>query len=243
MPSGARDLQVRSEQRHHGAAPRAASASATPMRPDERLPRNRTASSGSRVPPAVTSTCFPASEPPPVGLRREGAARHARRSPPARPCAPGRQAPRRARRRPGRRARRRARRGARGSPGSPGAPTSPCSSRARARSGPRCASAVSVSRSSASPCASRAMVCAVSGATTSRSAPARCGYGSLGGSLRASAQNVSRGDEPLGPARRDRRHVVPGVYEQAQELARLVGGDATRYAEEDARHGHIVPAR
>ena len=29
------------------------------MRPDERLPRNRTASSGSRVPPAVTSTRLP----------------------------------------------------------------------------------------------------------------------------------------------------------------------------------------
>ena len=39
-------------------APRrlASAASATPMRPDERLPRKRTASSGSRVPPAVTRT-------------------------------------------------------------------------------------------------------------------------------------------------------------------------------------------
>ena len=39
---------------------RASSASATPMRPDERLPTKRAASSGSRVPPAVTSTRFPA---------------------------------------------------------------------------------------------------------------------------------------------------------------------------------------
>ena len=42
---------------------RASSASATPMRPDERLPTNRTLSSGSRVPPAVTSTRLPASDP------------------------------------------------------------------------------------------------------------------------------------------------------------------------------------
>ena len=42
---------------------RASAASATPIRPDERLPRKRTASSGSRVPPAVTRTRLPASEP------------------------------------------------------------------------------------------------------------------------------------------------------------------------------------
>ena len=42
---------------------RASSASATPMRPDERLPTKRTESSGSRVPPAETSTRRPCSEP------------------------------------------------------------------------------------------------------------------------------------------------------------------------------------
>ena len=42
---------------------RASSASATPMRPDERLPTKRTLSIGSRVPPAVTITRRPASEP------------------------------------------------------------------------------------------------------------------------------------------------------------------------------------
>ena len=42
---------------------RASSANATPIRPDERLPRKRTLSSGSRVPPAVTSTRFPDSVP------------------------------------------------------------------------------------------------------------------------------------------------------------------------------------
>ncbi len=39
----------------------ACSASAKPIRPDERLPTKRTASIGSRVPPAVTSTRTPAS--------------------------------------------------------------------------------------------------------------------------------------------------------------------------------------
>ena len=85
---------------------RASSASATPMRPDERLPMKRTASSGSRVPPAVTSTRLPAQRPAP---RRRELARSARRSPRARPSAPRRARPRPARPPPGRRTRRRAR--------------------------------------------------------------------------------------------------------------------------------------
>src|SRR3954451_18618896 len=50
-------------------APRraASAARATPIRPDERLPRKRTASSGSRVPPAGASTRRPAPAPPPRG--------------------------------------------------------------------------------------------------------------------------------------------------------------------------------
>ncbi len=169
---------------------RAASASATPIRPEERFPRNRTASSGSRVPPAVTSTRRPASEP----FRCVGVGARARSTTAATssgsdirpaPTSPSASSPK------------------------PGpttvAPRSTSSARlacvaacshiavfiAGARtSGPRWASAVSVRRSSASPCARRAIVWAVSGATTSRSASARCGYGSAGGSLRASAQNV-----------------------------------------------------
>ena len=45
-------------------APRraASSASASPIRPEERLPTKRTESIGSRVPPAVTSTRMPSSE-------------------------------------------------------------------------------------------------------------------------------------------------------------------------------------
>ena len=50
---------------------RASSARATPIRPDERLPRKRTASSGSRVPPALTSTRRPRER---VGLAEQLAA-------------------------------------------------------------------------------------------------------------------------------------------------------------------------
>jgi hypothetical protein len=48
------------------AAPRRAAslASANPIRPEERLPMKRTASIGSRVPPAVTSTFRPSRSPP-----------------------------------------------------------------------------------------------------------------------------------------------------------------------------------
>ena len=45
---------------------RASAASATPMRPDERLPTKRTASIGSRVPPAEIRTRLPASGPVPA---------------------------------------------------------------------------------------------------------------------------------------------------------------------------------
>ena len=52
-------------------APRsqAARARAAPIFPEERLPRYRTASTGSRVPAAVTRTRFPASAPPPPSAR------------------------------------------------------------------------------------------------------------------------------------------------------------------------------
>ena len=51
------------------------------------------------------------------------------------------------------------------------------------------------------------------------------------------------GHEALGACRRHRQHVMPIPNEQAQHLARLVGGDAARDAEDDARHRHIVPFR
>ena len=133
---------------------RASSASAKPIRPDERLPTKRTASIGSRVPPAVTSTCAP-SMPPPTCRARSTAASSSGGS------------------------------GSRPIPNSPGEPSDPVpgsstvTPRARrvatlawvaacsyialfmagaTRSGRRHASAAAVSRLSALPCASLAMV-------------------------------------------------------------------------------------
>ena len=59
----------------------------------------------------------------------------------------------------------------------------------------------------------------------------------IGGSRRA-RERVERlgGDEPLGPARRQRQHVMAGANEQADDLARLVGRDAAGDAKDDARH-------
>jgi len=58
-------------------APRraAASASAKPMRPEERLPTKRTASIGSRVPPAVISTRTPARSASPASVASTAASR------------------------------------------------------------------------------------------------------------------------------------------------------------------------
>ena len=49
-------------------------------------------------------------------------------------------------------------------------------------------------------------------------------------------------DEPLCPGRGKRQHVVPGGDEQANQLACLVGGDATGDADDDPGHGDILPA-
>ena len=108
-------------------------------------------------------------------------------------------------------------------------------------SGPRWASAVSVRRSSARPCARRARVLAVSGATTSSvcllEVRVRIGRRLL---PRERPERLG-GDEPLGAARHDRGHVVPRPHELAHELAGLVGRDAARHAEENPRHGDSVP--
>ena len=151
------------------AAPRsrAARARARPILPLERLPRTRTGSSGSRVPPAVTRQRLPARSPRRPSSRRmcpiRASGSSMRPSPPApeawRPLA--------------------------------GPATATPSSRRRATlrrvagwlhisvsiagatsTGARVPSAVSASRSSASPCASRARVWAVAGAMASRSASA-----------------------------------------------------------------------
>ena len=50
-------------------------------------------------------------------------------------------------------------------------------------------------------------------------------------------------DESLGARGRHREHVVPGADEQPNELARLVRRDTAGDPEHDARHGDIVPGR
>ena len=45
------------------------------------------------------------------------------------------------------------------------------------------------------------------------------------------------GDEALRAGRDQRDDVVPFPDEQPAQLARLVGGDSSRHAEEDPRHG------
>ena len=52
-----------------------------------------------------------------------------------------------------------------------------------------------------------------------------------------------RRDELLGAARDERHDVVPRLDEQPRQLAGLVGGDASGYAEQDPRHGRILPVR
>ena len=190
-----RGLRRAASPRRRGA--RASSASATPIRPEERLPRNRTESSGSRVPPAETRTVRSAQRAA-AAIAGEDLARRARRSPRARPCAPRRSRPPRARPPPGRRSRRRASRSV-----ATFACVAACSHMrtfiaGATRTGPSCASAASVRRSSASPCASRASVFAVSGATTRRSARSRCGYGSSLRDLPREREERLGGDEPLG---------------------------------------------
>ncbi|MER3411220.1 MAG: hypothetical protein C4305_02035 [Thermoleophilia bacterium] len=49
--------------------------------------------------------------------------------------------------------------------------------------------------------------------------------------------------EAIGPARDEGDDLVASAHEQADELARLVGGDAAGDAEEDLGHERIVPSR
>ena len=59
---------------------------------------------------------------------------------------------------------------------------------------------------------------------------------------RERAKHLGR-DEALGPGRDQRYDVVAFLDEQAAQLARLVGGDPTRHAEEDAGHAEMMPTR
>ena len=125
-PAGRRGGQVRGQQRHAGPAPPRLVRERDPHPPDERLPMNRTLSIGSRVPPAVTTTCRRA-----ASSTAAAGPRPAPRSRPARPSGRRPPRPRRARRSPARRSRRRARPAARGWRAWPGAPTCGCSWPAR----------------------------------------------------------------------------------------------------------------
>ena len=239
-------------------APRAAasSASAKPMRPELRLPTKRTESIGSRVPPAVTSTFSPSQGRPPAGTTASTAASSsagsARRPMPhscLEPSAPV-----------------------------PGSTTITPRSRRSARlacvaacsymwlfiagatsTGQVAASAAEVSRLSARPWASLAIVLAVAGAIRKASAlrtssrwlsGSCCGAGWSGNAPRAGsrsnssvrtgapvrAANDAAPDEALGRRRLDDAHGVPGLGGQAHHLERLVGGDSAADAEEDATH-------
>ena len=146
---------------------RAASASAIPCRPDEALPRNRTGSSGSRVPPALTTTRRPARSPVRADDRRartwlsRSSGSGSRPGPESEPVS---------------------------RPAAGSTTTTPrersvatlarvagcchisvCMAGARS-TGQVAVSSVLVSRSSARPCAARASRSAVAGATTTRSA-------------------------------------------------------------------------
>ena len=48
-------------------------------------------------------------------------------------------------------------------------------------------------------------------------------------------------DEALGAGRDERHDVVAVLDEQPAQLARLVGGDATGHAEQDAGHAEMMP--
>ena len=48
-------------------------------------------------------------------------------------------------------------------------------------------------------------------------------------------------DEALGAGRDERDHLVPGLDEEARQLARLVGRNAAGDAQEDTAHAQSVP--
>ena len=199
------------------------------------MPRNRTGSSGSRVPPAVTTHV-------PAGAGR----RRARR-----------------RRGPARRPRPEDLRGSGSRPGPVSAPVSrpdagSSTSAPRPRSvatlswvagcchisvcmaganstGQRAVSRVAVSRSSARPAAARASRSAVAGATTTRSAGGRAGRAapraassqtSVGTGLAGQRGPGGLADEMQRGRGRDHPDLVAGLGQQPQQLAGLVGGDA-----------------
>jgi hypothetical protein len=47
--------------------------------------------------------------------------------------------------------------------------------------------------------------------------------------------------EAFGAVGHERHDVMPRLHEQADELARLVGGDSSGHSDQHGGHGHIVP--
>ena len=103
--------------------------------------------------------------------------------------------------------------------------------------GQRAVSSVLVSRSSARPWAALASMSAVAGATTTRSAP--CPMRTCGTSWTSSQTSVETGwpesaDQVAAPTKFSADavghdpYVMAGLGQPAQQLARLVGGDARR---------------
>ncbi len=223
---------------------RAVRASSTPWRPLLRLPRKRTGSQGSWVPPALMTTRRPrrSSSGRPRRSRSSAAATMADGSgsrpgplsaPVSRPTAGSRTTTPRAR----------------------NCATlcwvagcshiSVCIAGA-STTGQRAVSSTLVSRSSASPCVARAIRSAVAGATRMRSAswPRRtCGtrcasvQTSVATGLPGQGRPGGRPDEAERCVRGHDGDVGAGLAQAAQDLAGLVGGNAAGHAEDDLRRG------
>ena len=216
---------------------RASSASATPIRPDERLPTKRTASTASRVPPAVTSTRLPGER-----RRREQLRRPARRSRPARPSARRPTRPRPSRPRRARSAPPRARAASRRSRASPGAPTCAGSSPARrapargARAPPRSAGCRPARERASRAC----WPCTARRRAGRRASDARRDRRPAG--RRASARNVSARTNRSAPGVTSGTTSWPALHEQPRQLAGLVRRDPAADPEQDPSHARIVPS-
>ena len=202
----------------------------------------RTGSMRSRVGPAVTTTLRPCSAPD--GRLRAARARP-RRSRAARACVPGR-----SRRRPGRPRRARECRMPRWRSVATFACVAALAHISRFIAGTTVIGASVarhsvVSRSSARPCARRAMKSAEAGAITICAGPARqfdVAHRRFGrripevGAHRTARQRLERQrrDELLRAGRHDDLHVDVALLESAREFGAFIGGDAARDAEQDA---------
>ena len=108
------------------------------------------------------------------------------------------------------------------------------------RTGPRCASAASVSTLSASPCASFASVFAVSGRDHEQVGARQVRVEIL---VRGPTGKCGKGlpaNESIGTPSNEWDHLVASPDKQARQLTRLVGGDAAGDSEKNPRHADIA---